>query len=158
MKKLFVIVGCVALCLGVGYASSFATQSSINTWYPTLNKPFFNPPNWIFAPVWSLLFVMMGIAAGRIANLQKEQPVLVKKALIFFTIQLALNALWSILFFGLCNPMLAFFEIILLGLFIFETIKAFAVLDKISSYLLYPYLAWVSFAALLNVSIWQLNP
>lgn len=158
MKKLFVIVGCVAICLGVGYASSFATQSSINTWYPTLNKPFFNPPNWVFAPVWSLLFVMMGIAAGRIANLQKEQPVLVKKALIFFGIQLALNALWSILFFGLCNPMLAFFEIILLGLFIFETIKAFAELDKISSYLLYPYLAWVSFAALLNVSIWQLNP
>jgi tryptophan-rich sensory protein len=100
---------------------------------------------------------MMGIAAGRIANLQKEQPILVKKALIFFAIQLTLNALWSILFFGLCNPMLAFFEIILLGLFIFETIKAFAVLDKISSYLLYPYLAWVSFAAILNVSIWYLN-
>ena len=157
MKKLFVILGAVALCLGVGYASSFATQSSINTWYPTIQKPFFNPPNWIFAPVWSLLFVMMGIAAGRIANLQKEQPVLVKKALIFFAIQLTLNALWSILFFGLCNPMLAFFEIILLGLFIFETIKAFAVLDKISSYLLYPYLAWVSFAAILNVSIWYLN-
>lgn len=158
MKKILVIVGCVTICLGVGYASSFATQSSINTWYTTLNKPFFNPPNWVFAPVWTLLFILMGIAAGRIANLYQSQPELVKKALIFFGIQLALNALWSILFFGLCNPMLAFFEIILLGLFIFETIKAFAVLDKISSYLLYPYMAWVSYAALLNVSIWQLNP
>ena len=158
MKKILVIVGFVAICLVVGFASSFATQSSINNWYTTLNKPFFNPPNWVFAPVWTLLFILMGIAAGRIANLYQSQPELVKKALIFFGIQLALNALWSILFFGLCNPMLAFFEIILLGLFIFETIKAFAVLDKISSYLLYPYMAWVSYAALLNVSIWQLNP
>jgi translocator protein len=157
MKKIFTIIGAVALCLGVGYASSFATQSSINTWYPTINKPFFNPPNWIFAPVWSLLFVMMGIAAGRILNLSQAKPEQVKKAMILFGIQLILNALWSILFFGLCNPMLAFIEIILLGLMIFETIRAFAPLDKTSSYLLYPYLAWVSFAAILNGSIWFLN-
>ena len=157
MKKYLRISYCIIICLTVGFFSGKITQSSITTWYPTLIKPIFNPPNWIFAPVWTLLFILMGIAAGRVANLQKEQPVLVKKALIFFTIQLTLNALWSILFFGLCNPMLAFFEIILLGLFIFETIKAFAVLDKISSYLLYPYLAWVCFAAILNVSIWYLN-
>jgi tryptophan-rich sensory protein len=158
MKKLFVIIGCVAICLGVGYASSFATQSSINTWYTTINKPFFNPPNWIFAPVWSLLFVMMGVAAGRILNLAQPKPEQVKKAMIVFGIQLVLNALWSILFFGLCNPMLAFIEIILLGLMILETIRVFAPLDKISSYLLYPYLAWVSFAAILNAAIWDLNP
>ena len=100
MSKYLRIIYCVAICLVVGYLSSITTQSSINTWYPTLIKPSFNPPNWLFAPVWTLLFIMMGIAAGMIWNQLENQRELVKKALLFFTVQLLLNALWSYLFFG----------------------------------------------------------
>ena len=131
----------------------------ITTWYPTLVKPVFNPPNWIFAPVWSMLYIMMGIAAGLVWNrleLSNDKE-LVKKSLVFFAIQLGLNALWSVLFFGLRNPMLALIEIVLLWLMIYETYIKFGKIDKIAGYLFLPYLAWVSFASILNASIWWLN-
>lgn len=157
MSKYLRIIYCVAICLVVGYLSSITTQSSINTWYPTLIKPVFNPPNWLFAPVWTLLFIMMGIAAGMIWNQLENQRELVKKALLFFTVQLLLNALWSYLFFGLNNVLLALIEVILLWLVIYETFHIFRKIDKKAAYLFIPYLIWVAFAAILNGSIYYLN-
>ena len=157
MSKSLRIIYCVAICLVVGYLSSITTQSSINTWYPTLIKPSFNPPNWLFAPVWTLLFIMMGIAAGMIWNQLENQRELVKKALLFFTVQLLLNALWSYLFFGLNNVLLALIEVILLWLVIYETFHIFRKIDKKAAYLFIPYLIWVAFAAILNGSIYYLN-
>ena len=157
MSKYLRIIYCVAICLVVGYLSSITTQSSINTWYPTLIKPSFNPPNWLFAPVWTLLFIMMGVAAGMIWNQLENQRELVKKALLFFTVQLLLNALWSYLFFGLNNVLLALIEVILLWLVIYETFHIFKKIDKKAAYLFIPYLIWVAFAAVLNGSIYYLN-
>ena len=157
MKTYSRILLCVVICLAVGYLSSITTQSSIKTWYPTIEKPIFNPPNWVFAPVWTLLFVLMGIAAGRVWNQLETNKELVKKGLLFFAVQLALNALWSYLFFGLQNIFLALIEIILLWLVIFETYLIFKQIDKKASYLLLPYLAWIGFATILTASIFWLN-
>ena len=157
MNKITRILGVVVTCLVIGYFSGMVTRSSVTTWFPTLIKPSFNPPSWVFAPVWSILFVMMGVAAGLVWDRIEAEREAVKKALIFFAIQLGLNALWSYLFFGLRNPMLAGLEIIVLWLMIFETYIQFVKINKIAGYLLLPYLAWVSFASVLNGSIWWLN-
>ncbi|TDE00867.1 TspO/MBR family protein [Flavobacterium hiemivividum] len=157
MNKITKILSVVVTCLVIGYFSGIVTQSAITDWYPTLIKPSFNPPNWIFAPVWSMLYVMMGVAAGLVWDRMDSNKEVVKKALIIFAIQLALNALWSYLFFGLHNPMLAGIEIIILWLVIYETYLQFSKINKIAAYLLLPYLAWVSFAMVLNGSIWWLN-
>ena len=157
MNKFLKIAILVATCVSVGFLSSIATQSSVNTWFPTLEKPFFNPPAYLFAPVWTTLYVMMGIAAGIVwgkIDIMRQQ---VSSALVFFAIQLGLNALWSILFFGLQNPLLAMIEIVILWLMIYETIIKFNKIDKIATYLLIPYILWVSFATILNASIWWLN-
>ncbi len=157
MNKITKILIVVVTCLAVGYFSGIVTRSAISDWYPTLVKPVFNPPNWVFAPVWTLLYIMMGVAAGLVWNRIDFEKEIVKKALIVFAVQLGLNALWSYLFFGLHNPMLAGLEIILLWLMIYETYLQFSKINKISGYLFIPYLAWVSFAAVLNASIWWLN-
>lgn len=157
MTKYTKILIMVSTCLSVGYLSSTVTMTSVKTWFPLLIKPPLNPPNWIFAPVWSALYILMATAAGLIwhkIDLKKEE---VKKALLFFWLQLALNALWSLLFFGLKNPMLALIEIILLWLMIYETYYKFNKISTLSGKLLLPYLAWVSFAVYLNASIWYLN-
>ena len=157
MNKITRILAVVVTCLVIGYFSGMVARSSVATWFPTLIKPSFNPPSWVFAPVWSILFVMMGVAAGLVWDRIEAEREAVKKALIFFAIQLGLNALWSYLFFGLRNPMLAGLEIIVLWLMIFETYIQFVKINKIAGYLLLPYLAWVSFASVLNGSIWWLN-
>ena len=157
MNKITKILTVVVTCLAVGYFSGIVTRSAIVDWYPTLIKPSFNPPNWVFAPVWTLLYIMMGVAAGLVWNRIDFEKEIVKKALIVFAVQLGLNALWSYLFFGLHNPMLAGLEIILLWLMIYETYLQFSKINKISGYLFIPYLAWVSFAAVLNASILWLN-
>jgi len=133
------------------------TRESITTWYPTLEKPVFNPPNWLFAPVWTILYAMMGVAGGLVWNHLETEREAVKKAFLFFIIQLGLNAMWSYLFFGLHNPLLALIEIVLLWLMIFETYSQFKKIDRIAGMLLVPYLAWVAFATVLNASIWWLN-
>jgi benzodiazapine receptor len=156
MQKIVKIVLVVLVCVSVGYLSGTVTRDSITTWYPTLVKPFFNPPNWIFAPVWTVLYIMMGIAAGLVWTSDSDVKV-IKKALGFFAIQFGLNALWSCLFFGLHNPLLALAEIILLWLMLWETYNQFKKINKVSGLLLIPYQAWVSFATLLNASIWWLN-
>lgn len=157
MNKVTKILCVVVTCLAIGYFSGIVTRSAITDWYPSLIKPSFNPPNWIFAPVWSMLYVMMGVAAGLVWDRMESNKEAVKKALIVFAIQLALNALWSYLFFGLHNPTLAGLEIIILWLVIYETYLQFSKINKIAGYLLLPYLAWVSFAMVLNASIWWLN-
>ena len=144
-------------CLAVGYISSIVTRENIPTWYALINKPFFTPPNWVFSPVWTLLYIMIGFAAGSVWNKIDTDEANVKKAFLFFLIQLALNALWSFLFFGLQNPFLASIEIILLWLMIYETYKQFKNIDKLAANLLLPYLVWVSYATLLTISVWYLN-
>jgi tryptophan-rich sensory protein len=99
MNKISKILVVVVTCLVVGYFSGIVTRSAITTWYPTLIKPSFNPPNWIFAPVWSMLYIMMGVAAGLVWDKMEQEKDVAKKALIFFAVQLALNALWSFFFF-----------------------------------------------------------
>jgi translocator protein len=157
MNKGLRIALVVMTCLVIGYLSGMETRESITTWYPTLIKPSFNPPNWIFAPVWTALYIMMGVAGGLVWNQIETQPELVKKGFKFFIIQLGLNALWSFLFFSLHNPLLALIEIMLLLLMIFETYTIFKKVDRIAGILFIPYLAWVSFAMILNASIWWLN-
>lgn len=157
MQKYLRIGLVVMTCLVVGYLSGMVTRESITTWYPTLVKPFFNPPNWIFAPVWTALYIMMGFAGGIVWTKVDQDEKTVKKAFLFFIIQLGLNALWSFIFFYLHNPLLAFIEIIILLLVIFETYTQFKKIDKIAGYLFIPYLCWVSFAMILNASIWWLN-
>lgn len=139
----------ISLCLGAGVLGSFFTFDSIPNWYTTLNKPFFSPPNWIFAPVWTILYILMGYSL---------YLVWVKRAVPqVFWVQLFLNAIWSIIFFGLKNPALALIDIIALWISIILTIKIFAKINKLSSVPLYPYLAWVSFASVLNLAIVLLN-
>lgn len=157
MQKILRIAVVVMTCLVIGYFSGMVTRESITTWYPTLVKPVFNPPNWIFAPVWTVLYIMIGVAGGMVWNRLEFDAEKVKKAFLFFIIQLALNALWSYLFFGLHNPLLALIEIVLLWLIIFETYTQFKKIDKVAGMLFIPYLAWVSFAMILNGSIWWLN-
>ena len=155
-KLLFHILFGVLICLAVGYFSSMATRISVDTWYQTLEKPFFNPPNWLFAPVWTLLYLLMGIAVGRIwfFGLHHRWG---KTALYHFGFQLIFNGLWSLVFFGLKNPVLGFVVIIILLILIERSIKWFKMVDLLSAQLLYPYLAWVTFATLLNTAIVVLN-
>ncbi len=155
-KSIYYILVSVAICLLVGFLSGFATQSSVNDWYLTLNKPFFNPPNWVFAPVWSALYILMGVAAGLVWA-KGYYHIWVKTALYHFVFQLLLNALWSIVFFGLKNPFGALLIIIALNVLLAFTFKWFKVVKPRAAYLLLPYMAWVGFASLLNGAIWYLN-
>ena len=157
MNKYIKIAIALLVCLAVGYSASTVTRPSVETWYPTLIKPIFNPPNWIFMPMWTLLYILMAVAAGLVWDKIKEQNDVVKKALLFFIIQLTLNAIWSYLFFGLKNPLLALIEIALLWLMIYETYLKFLKINKTAGYLLIPYMVWVAFAGILNASIWWLN-
>ena len=157
MKKYLRISYCVIICLTVGFFSGKITQSSITTWYPTLVKPVFNPPNWVFAPVWTMLYTFMGIAAGLIWNEIENKTKEVKIALQYFILQLGLNALWSYLFFGLQNLVLASIEIILLLLILVECYKLFKPINATAAKLFIPYIVWVSFATLLTCSLLYLN-
>ncbi|MFA4999610.1 MAG: TspO/MBR family protein [Parcubacteria group bacterium] len=139
-----------------GIIGSIFTTPSIASWYADLVKPELAPPNWIFAPVWTTLFALMGIAAFLIwkKGLNHRN---VKIALGIFISQLVLNMLWSIIFFGLHSPIGAFIEIIFLWLAIIITIVSFAKISRTAAWLLVPYILWVSFAGYLNFMIWVLN-
>ena len=157
MKKISLNIAIsVFICLLVGFLSGFATQSSVDTWYTTLNKPSFNPPNWVFAPVWTILYIMMGIAAGIVWS-KGLYHLWVKTALYHFSFQLIFNALWSVVFFGFHQPFWALLVILILLALILLTMKSFSVVSKTAAYLMVPYFLWVSFAVLLNYKIWQLN-
>lgn len=151
--KLFISI---AVCLAIGGVSGYFTANEIPTWYATLNKPGFNPPNWIFGPVWTTLYILMAISFWLIWKSNIESSIK-NRAMTFFVIQLVLNFFWSILFFSLHQLGFAFVEIILMWLFILFSIISFYPISKTASYLLIPYLLWVSFASVLNFSIWKLN-
>lgn len=154
IRKLIVsVVGCEL----VGIAATPFTLSAIPTWYASLNKPIFSPPNWIFGPVWTLLYFLMGISVFLIWKKSIKNKK-IKNALLYFGIQLFLNFLWSLLFFGLHNPLLGLIDIFFLLCSIVLTISTFFKISKVASYLLVPYLLWVSFATILNLALFALNP
>jgi translocator protein len=143
------------MCQLAGILGALFTASSIPTWYVTLNKPVFNPPNWIFAPVWIFLYVLMGISFYLIW-IKSDVPNF-GFLLSVFIFQLVLNAFWTIIFFGLKSPLYAFVEIIILWISILFCIISFYRVSKTASVLLIPYILWASFAAVLNFAIWKLN-
>jgi tryptophan-rich sensory protein len=140
----------------IGFIGSLLTTPSIDTWYANLNKPSFNPPNWIFSPVWTTLFILMGIALFLVVK-EKIDYGRKKRAMAIFFFQLALNIFWSYSFFFLHNPLLAFVVIVFLFLAILLNIITFFKISKPAGYLLIPYIVWVSFAGVLNFFIFYLN-
>jgi benzodiazapine receptor len=147
---------CLVLTFTAAFIGSLFTREAIPDWYAGLNKPSFTPPNWLFAPVWAVLYLLMAISAVIVWQKGLAKPY-VRIALITYLIQLILNALWSVIFFGLKMPMVAFIEILLLWTAIGLTILAFAAVSIPAAVLLVPYILWVSFAAVLNFFIWLLN-
>lgn len=154
-RKLSVIIA-VIICLTAGAIGSFFTAPYLPTWYASINKPPINPPNWVFGPVWTTLYILMGIAVAIIWE-EKNEKKQRKKGLILFSIQLILNVLWSIVFFTFQSPVGACIFVVALWIFIFLSMRAFLPISKRAAYLLLPYLAWVSFASILNFSIAWLN-
>ncbi len=152
VKIAIAILGTVA----IGSLSGLATANSVTTWYVTLEKPFFNPPNWIFGPVWTLLYILMGYAAGRVWTSTANEGVK-RGALTAYVIQLLLNAAWSILFFALHAPLVALVEMLLLWATVVWCMRWFIQVDALAWKLLVPYILWVSFAAVLNGAIVALN-
>ena len=147
----------IVVCQGAGLIGSVATFPSIPTWYASLEKPPFNPPNWIFGPVWTALYALMGIAAFLVwrKGIRNRE---VKIALGIFLVQLVLNTLWSVVFFGLHSLAGGLVVIVVLWIAILLSIITFYRISKVAGVLLIPYILWVSFATILNFSLWQLNP
>ncbi len=155
MNKYLKLALCITIPLLIGGISGFATATSINDWYVSINKPSFNPPNYLFGPVWTTLYILMGISFFMI--LQSPANEFRKKAVAIFCIQLLLNFCWSFIFFKFQLLGLAFIEIILIWLSIITMIIIFFEINKKAALLQIPYLLWVSFASVLNGSIWFLN-
>ena len=152
-KNISKLIISILICQLAGIIGSLFT-SPTDTWYIALNKPYFMPPNWLFAPVWIILYALMGISLYLIWNKDLKKN---KIALYIFGIQLVLNSLWSILFFGLKSVFYSFIEIIILWIAIMVTIIKFYKIDKKAGLLLIPYILWTSFAMVLNYYIWILN-
>lgn len=156
MKEVIKATFSIIICELIGLLATPFTISAIPTWYATLIKPPFSPPNWIFGPVWTLLYACMGVSAYLIYR-QGAQKEKIKKALLFFLVQLVLNFFWSVIFFGMRQPLLALVDILAMLAMIIFTMTAFNKISKTAFYLFIPYLLWVSFAAILNASIVFLN-
>ena len=156
MKNFWRFLLAIALPLIVGAIGGFFTSSSVKTWFPTLIKPSFNPPAWLFAPVWTILYILMGISFFLVWTKAAESR---KKTigLSFYFAQLFFNFCWSFLFFYARQPGWALVDILVLWILIALTMFWFAKLYKPAAWLLVPYLLWVSFATALNFAIWQLN-
>lgn len=156
MKSIYKLIIAIAIPLAIGSISGYFTASSVNGWFVTLNKPSFNPPKWLFAPVWTVLYIMMGISFYIIwkshAKLEKRYT-----GYTYYWLQLGLNFMWSLLFFYFQRPDLALIDIILLFIMIASTIFSFRKISKTAAWLLVPYLCWVAFATALNFQIWRLN-
>lgn len=152
MRSALALVAFLVLCFGAAWIGS---QFEPGAWYQELQKPSWNPPAWVFAPVWSLLYLMMAVAGWLVW--QERGRKAVRLALALFVLQLALNAAWSWLFFGLNRPDLAFVEIVVLWLAILATAARFWRVRRAAGALLLPYLAWVGFAGVLNWVLWRMN-
>jgi len=150
------LVIAILIAQAAGLIGSLFTTPQIPTWYADLNKPDFTPPGWVFGPVWTALYTLMGIASLRIwQRRQTHGPA--RKALVLYGVHLFFNVLWSVLFFGMRNPGLALIEIVVLWGVILWLMGLFYRIDRYAAYLLVPYAVWVAFAAVLNFSIWRLN-
>lgn len=156
MKKIIRLIAAVGLPLAVGSIAGLFTASSVKGWFITLNKPAFNPPGWLFAPVWTILYILMGIAFYMIWN-KGVAASLKRKAMLFYFAQLVLNFCWSFIFFYAKQPGWAVVDIVLLWILIVGTIYWFSKISKPAAWLLVPYILWVSFATVLNFAIWKLN-
>jgi tryptophan-rich sensory protein len=155
VEKLKKFIASIVICLGAGFFGSIVTTPSINTWYAELNKPFFNPPNWIFGPVWTTLYLLMALSLYLVwIKKTKENK---RLAIIVFFWQLTLNFFWSFLFFFLRWPAGALAEIVVFLVMIILTFVLFRPISKLAAYLLIPYIAWVCFASILNLFIVLLN-
>ena len=155
MNNTFKFIICILIPEIVGGISGFLTFNGIKSWYSTLHKPVFNPPNFLFGPVWTLLYLLMGVSLYMIWN----QPAGQKRtrALLIFGVQLFLNFWWSIIFFNLKSPGIAMFEIVFLLISIIWMILAMKQVKPAAAWLQVPYLLWVAFASTLNAAIWILN-
>ena len=156
-RDIIKLIVSIVACQCAGIIGSIFTTPAIPTWYAALQKPAFTPPSWLFAPAWITLYLLMGIAAFLIWRQGLGQKG-VKWALVIFLVQLVLNALWSVVFFGLQSPLYGMVVILALWVAILLTILRFFKLSTAAGALLLPYILWVSFAAALNVSVWVLNP
>lgn len=154
-KDILLFIFSLTLPLAAGFVGSFFTFASIPTWYATLIKPPIAPPNWVFGPVWTTLYILMGISFFIIAR--KKQTKETRNAKLYFYKQLILNALWSFAFFGLHSPIAGLLVIIPLWFLIYKCIKSFVRISYAAGFLLWPYLCWVSFASILNLWFVLLN-
>ena len=152
-----ILIGSIILCNLAGLLGTLVTATGPGSWYDMLVKPSFNPPSWVFGPAWTILYILMGISLYLVL-MEWRKGTEVRIPLILFAIQLVLNALWSFLFFGLRSPAAGLAGILVLWVFIVATIVAFFRISRTAAYLLIPYIAWVSFASLLNYAIFALNP
>ena len=154
--QLFPFLTSLVITLAIGFAASLFTRPQIAGWYNTLNKPTFNPPPWLFAPVWTALYIMIALAAYLVWQ-QRNSSKTYKITASIYIVQLAFNFLWSMVFFGLHGILPALFVILLLWVSIILNIRWFKKYSKTAAWLLAPYLLWVSFASILNLSIYLLN-
>ncbi|MEO9319894.1 MAG: TspO/MBR family protein [Nitrososphaera sp.] len=151
----------VAIPLSAGAIGAALTASSIATWYQLIEKPWFTPPNWVFGPAWTVLYVLMGVSlylVWRRTVIDRSKLGIRPAAFTAFGLQLGLNVLWSFLFFSLRSPQLAFVEIVILLASIAATVIIFHKISRTASFILLPYVGWVAFASLLNLGVWLLNP
>lgn len=155
MNKTLKLLFSILLPLLAGGLSGFLTAGSVNGWYMTLNKPEFNPPNWVFGPVWTTLYLVMGISLYRIWRLPSDTQRNV--AILIFLLQMTLNFFWSLIFFGWQEMGIALIEIIMLWISIAFMIRHFYQLDRAAGYMNIPYILWVSFATMLNAAYFLLN-
>lgn len=156
MTQAIALVVAIALPLLVGALGSVFTFDAVRTWYPTLVRPAFAPPSWVFGPVWTTLYVMMGLASWLVWRAGFARPE-GRRALTFYAVQLGFNLAWSWLFFGIRQPLLALVDIVVLLVLIGVTVHRFAALSRGAALLLVPYLTWVGFATVLNGAFWWLN-
>ena len=155
-RKAVRLLAAIVITQIAGLTGAIFTSPAIPSWYENITKPSWVPPNWLFAPVWTALYLLMGVSLFLIWEKGNKNPWF-KKALGIFLVQLILNIFWSILFFGMKNPGLALIEIIVLWLSILLMIIIFLRVSKVAAWIQAPYLLWVSFATLLNFSIYRLN-
>lgn len=156
MRTFLGLLVSVLIAQSAGIIGAIATASSVREWYPTLEKPWFTPPNWLFGPAWVTLYTLMGIAAYLVWQQGWSQGV-VKAALVLYGIQLVINAVWSPVFFGMRAPTAGLIVIAVLWVAIVVTMVWFARVSTAATWLMAPYLAWVTYAAALNFEIWRLN-
>ncbi|WP_425450015.1 TspO/MBR family protein [Virgifigura deserti] len=157
LRSGFVLIGFVGLCLAIGWIGSRVTEPALGDWYAALAKPSWTPPNAVFPVVWTVLYIVMAVAAWLVWRERTYMYTAIALPMTLFGLQLALNCAWSVLFFGLRSPGLGLIEIILLLAAILATMVTFGRVRPLAGWLLLPYLLWVGYAAALNFAIWRMN-